>query len=99
MSEVALPCILACVCEKWDHEEVSDQGWQRLCARALVALRGAGKHQEQSRGKLAAILHRVLTPRTAFPEPQVGTGAALTSPAAAATSSPCRTGLSSPHPL
>lgn len=66
-----------------------------------MPLRGAGKchEQEQSRGKLAALQHPVLTLSTALPETEVGTGAALTSPAAAATSSHCRTGLSSPRPL
>lgn len=71
-----------------------------VCQGVLVPLRGAGKCQEQkqSRGKLAALLHQVLTLSTAFLETEVGTGAALTSPAAA-TSSHCRTGLSSAHPL
>lgn len=89
MSDVVLPCILAC--EKWEYEEVADEDLPRPCARGSLCPSGElASARNKSRGKLAALLHRVLPLSTARPETEVGTGAALTSPAAAAPSSHCR---------
>lgn len=102
MSDVALPCILASVCEKWESEEVSDQGLQRPYARGSSCPSGElASGTNKSRAEESWLLSSTECSHSAlpFPEPEVGTGAALTSPALLPPELGSRTGLSLPHPL
>lgn len=69
MSDVVLPCILACVCEKWEYEEVSDQGLAKaVCQESSCPSGELASATNRSRAEEGWLLSCTECSHSALPE-------------------------------